>query len=317
MTKLAFVFPGQGSQSVGMLDSWASNDAVKAVMDEASQALAQDLHRLAAEGPAETLNLTTNTQPIMLAASYAMYQAYLSAGGAAPEVVAGHSLGEYTALTAAGSLSLSDAVRLVRIRADAMQSAVPVGEGGMAAILGLDDDAVRQVCEEASTDDSFVEAVNFNAPAQVVVAGHKDAIDRVCVLAKEAGAKRALPLPVSAPFHSRLLEPAAQVLADALAAIELQRPAMPVINNVDVATADMPEDIVDALVRQAWHPVRWVETIQAMKAMGVTHVVECGPGKVLSGLIKRIEPELQVLSINDPASLEATLAALKGQANHA
>ena len=240
MTKLAFVFPGQGSQSVGMLDSWASNDAVKAVMDEASQALAQDLHRLAAEGPAEALNLTTNTQPIMLAASYAMYQAYLSAGGAAPEVVAGHSLGEYTALTAAGSLSLSDAVRLVRIRADAMQSAVPVGEGGMAAILGLDDDAVRQVCEQASTDDSFVEAVNFNAPAQVVVAGHKDAIDRVCVLAKEAGAKRALPLPVSAPFHSRLLEPAAQVLADALAAIELQRPAMPVINNVDVATADMP-----------------------------------------------------------------------------
>ncbi len=317
MTKLAFVFPGQGSQSVGMLDSWASNDAVKAVMDEASQALAQDLHRLAAEGPAEALNLTTNTQPIMLAASYAMYQAYLSAGGAAPEVVAGHSLGEYTALTAAGSLSLSDAVRLVRIRADAMQSAVPVGEGGMAAILGLDDDAVRQVCEQASTDDSFVEAVNFNAPAQVVVAGHKDAIDRVCVLAKEAGAKRALPLPVSAPFHSRLLEPAAQVLADALAAIELQRPAMPVINNVDVATADMPEDIVDALVRQAWHPVRWVETIQAMKAMGVTHVVECGPGKVLSGLIKRIEPELQVLSINDPASLEATLAALKGQVNHA
>ena len=317
MTKLAFVFPGQGSQSVGMLDSWASNDAVKAVMDEASQALAQDLHRLAAEGLAEALNLTTNTQPIMLAASYAMYQAYLSAGGAAPEVVAGHSLGEYTALTAAGSLSLSDAVRLVRIRADAMQSAVPVGEGGMAAILGLDDDAVRQVCEQASTDDSFVEAVNFNAPAQVVVAGHKDAIDRVCVLAKEAGAKRALPLPVSAPFHSRLLEPAAQVLADALAAIELQRPAMPVINNVDVATADMPEDIVDALVRQAWHPVRWVETIQAMKAMGVTHVVECGPGKVLSGLIKRIEPELQVLSINDPASLEATLAALKGQANHA
>lgn len=317
MTKLAFVFPGQGSQSVGMLDSWAANDAVKAVIDEASQALNQDLHTLAAEGPAEALNLTTNTQPLMLAASYAMYQAYLSAGGASPEVVAGHSLGEYTALTAAGSLRLSDAVRLVRIRADAMQSAVPVGQGGMAAILGLDDEAVLQVCQDASTDDSFVEAVNFNAPAQVVVAGHKEAIDRVCVLAKEAGAKRALPLPVSAPFHSRLLEPAAQVLADALAEIELQRPAMPVINNVDVATADMPEDIVDALVRQAWHPVRWVETIHVMKEMGVTHVVECGPGKVLNGLIKRIEPELQVLSINDPASLEATLEALKGQANHA
>lgn len=317
MTKLAFVFPGQGSQSVGMLDSWADNDAVKAVMDEASQALAQDLIALAAEGPAEALNLTTNTQPIMLAASYAMYQAYLSAGGMSPEVVAGHSLGEYTALTAAGALNLSDAVRLVRVRADAMQSAVPVGQGGMAAILGLDDDAVLQVCEDASTEDSFVEAVNFNAPAQVVVAGHKDAIDRVCVLAKEAGARRALPLPVSAPFHSRLLEPAAQVLAEALAEIELQRPAMPVINNVDVNTADMPEEIVDALVRQAWHPVRWVETIRKMKEMGVTHVVECGPGKVLNGLIKRIEPDLHVLNITDPVSLEATLNALKGQANHA
>lgn len=317
MTKLAFVFPGQGSQSVGMLDSWADNDAVKAVMDEAGQALAQDLNALAAEGPAEALNLTTNTQPIMLAASYAMYQAYLSAGGMSPEVVAGHSLGEYTALTAAGALNLSDAVRLVRVRADAMQSAVPVGQGGMAAILGLDDDAVLQVCEDASTEDSFVEAVNFNAPAQVVVAGHKDAIDRVCVLAKEAGARRALPLPVSAPFHSRLLEPAAQVLAEALAEIELQRPAMPVINNVDVNTADMPEEIVDALVRQAWHPVRWVETIRKMKEMGVTHVVECGPGKVLNGLIKRIEPDLHVLNITDPVSLEATLNALKGQANHA
>lgn len=317
MTKLAFVFPGQGSQSVGMLDSWADNAAVKAVMDEASQALAQDLTALAAEGPAEDLNLTTNTQPIMLAASYAMYQAYLSAGGKSPEVLAGHSLGEYTALAAAGTLTLSDAVRLVRVRADAMQSAVPVGQGGMAAILGLDDDAVLAVCQAASTEDSFVEAVNFNAPAQVVVAGHKEAIDRVCDLAKEAGAKRALPLAVSAPFHSRLLEPAAQVLASALAEVELQRPAMPVINNVDVNAADAPEDIVDALVRQAWHPVRWVETIRKMKEEGVTHIVECGPGKVLSGLVKRIERDLVVLNINDPASLEATLQALEGQANHA
>lgn len=317
MTKLAFVFPGQGSQSVGMLDSWADNDAVKAVMTEASQALGQDLNALAAQGPAEDLNLTTNTQPIMLAASYAMYQAYLAAGGKSPEVVAGHSLGEYTALSAAGTLTLSDAVRLVRVRADAMQSAVPVGQGGMAAILGLDDDTVLQVCQAASTDDSFVEAVNFNAPAQVVVAGHKEAIDRVCVLAKEAGAKRALPLAVSAPFHSRLLEPAAQVLASALAEIELQRPAMPVINNVDVKTADAPEEIVDALVRQAWHPVRWVETIRKMKEEGVTHIVECGPGKVLSGLVKRIEPDLVMLNINDPASLEATLKALEDQANHA
>ena len=317
MTKLAFVFPGQGSQSVGMLDSWADNDAVKAVMTEASQALGQDLNALAAQGPAEDLNLTTNTQPIMLAASYAMYQAYLAAGGKSPEVVAGHSLGEYTALSAAGALALSDAVRLVRVRADAMQSAVPVGQGGMAAILGLDDDTVLQVCQAASTDDSFVEAVNFNAPAQVVVAGHKEAIDRVCVLAKEAGAKRAIPLAVSAPFHSRLLEPAAQVLASALAEIELQRPAMPVINNVDVKTADAPEEIVDALVRQAWHPVRWVETIRKMKEEGVTHIVECGPGKVLSGLVKRIEPDLVMLNINDPASLEATLKAFEDQANHA
>ena len=317
MTKLAFVFPGQGSQSVGMLDSWADNAAVKAVMDEASQALGQDLTTLAAEGPAEDLNLTTNTQPIMLAASYAMYQAYLSAGGKSPEVLAGHSLGEYTAFAAAGTLTLSDAVRLVRVRADAMQSAVPVGQGGMAAILGLDDDAVLQVCQAASTEDSFVEAVNFIAPAQVVVAGHKEAIDRVCDLAKEAGAKRALPLAVSAPFHSRLLEPAAQVLASALAEIELQRPAMPVINNVDVNAADAPEEIVDALVRQAWHPVRWVETIRKMKQEGVTHIVECGPGKVLSGLVKRIERDLVVLNINDPASLEATLKALEDQANHA
>lgn len=317
MTKLAFVFPGQGSQSVGMLDSWADNDAVKAVIDEASQALSQDLTTLIADGPAEDLNLTTNTQPVMLAASYAMYQAYLSAGGKSPELVAGHSLGEYTALAAAGTITLSDAVRLVRVRADAMQSAVPVGQGGMAAILGLDDEAVLEVCQAASTEDSFVEAVNFNAPAQVVVAGHKEAIDRVCVLAKEHGAKRALPLAVSAPFHSRLLEPAAQVLEEALAGIELQRPAMPVINNVDVDTADAPEDIVDALVRQAWHPVRWVETIRKMKEDGVTHVVECGPGKVLSGLVKRIEPELVMLNINDPASLDATLKALEDQANHA
>lgn len=317
MTKLAFVFPGQGSQSVGMLDSWADNDAVKAVIDEASQALSQDLTTLIADGPAEDLNLTTNTQPVMLAASYAMYQAYLSAGGKSPELVAGHSLGEYTALTAAGTITLSDAVRLVRVRADAMQSAVPVGQGGMAAILGLDDEAVLDVCQAASTEDSFVEAVNFNAPAQVVVAGHKDAIDRVCVLAKEHGAKRALALAVSAPFHSRLLEPAAQLLEEALADIELQRPAMPVINNVDVNTADAPEDIVDALVRQAWHPVRWVETIRKMKEEGVTHVVECGPGKVLSGLVKRIEPELVMLNINDPVSLDATLKALEDQANHA
>lgn len=221
--------------------------------------------------------------------------------------MAGHSLGEYSALTAAGTFSLEDAVRLVRIRASAMQDAVPVGTGGMAAILGLDDETVLAVCSEASTD-TIVEAVNFNAPAQVVIAGHKDAVQRACDLAKAKGAKRALLLPVSAPFHSRLLEPAAAVLQQALGQLTLNMPSAEIINNVDVAVAANTQDIADALVRQAWHPVRWVETIRAMKARGVTHVVECGPGKVLAGLIKRIEPELVTVSVNDQASLDAALA---------
>lgn len=308
--KLAFVFPGQGSQAVGMLNAWADNEVVQNVMKQAGEALGQDLLQLIAEGPAEQLNLTTNTQPVMLASSYAMYQAYLAAGGVKPTVVAGHSLGEYTALAAAGVVGLEDAVRLVRIRANAMQEAVPVGTGSMAAVLGLDDDTVKQVCQQAAQGE-VVEAVNFNAPAQVVIAGSKDAVDRACALAKEAGAKRALVLPVSAPFHSSLLEPAAAVLADALAGLNFTAPAFDVINNVDVAVVDNPAAIKDALVRQAWHAVRWVETIQKMQADGVTHIVECGPGKVLTGLVKRIAPELNALSINDPASLAAVLETIK------
>ncbi len=311
MSKIAFVFPGQGSQSVGMLDAWQAHEGVQASMRRAGEALGQDLAALIAQGPAEELNLTTNTQPAMLASAVVMYQAWRDAGGAAPDMVAGHSLGEYSALVAAGSLTLEDAVRLVRIRADAMQQAVPVGQGGMAAVLGLDDDAVRAACAEAAQGE-VVEAVNFNAPAQVVIAGHQAAVARACELAKAAGAKRALMLPVSAPFHSSLLKPAAQVLADALAKVDVKAPAIPLVNNVDVACPADPAQVRDALVRQAWHPVRWVETIQYMKSAGITHVVECGPGKVLGGLVKRIDRDLQVLSISDPASLDETLAALRG-----
>ncbi|NYT68068.1 ACP S-malonyltransferase [Pusillimonas noertemannii] len=309
--KIAFVFPGQGSQAVGMLDAWAQDATVSDTLAQASEALGQDLASLISAGPAEELNLTTNTQPVMLASAVAMYRAWLQAGGQAPSWVAGHSLGEYSALAAAGSIELRDAVKLVRIRADAMQQAVPVGQGGMAAVLGLDDDTVRSVCQQAAQGE-VVEAVNFNAPAQVVIAGHKGAVERACELAKAAGAKRALVLPVSAPFHSSLLKPAADQLAQALSDIQISAPQIPVVNNVDVANVSDPAAIKDALVRQAWHPVRWVETIQFMKSQGVTHVVECGPGKVLSGLVKRIDRDLVGLSISDPASLQSTLETLKG-----
>ncbi|UHL65534.1 ACP S-malonyltransferase [Paralcaligenes sp. KSB-10] len=309
--KIAFVFPGQGSQSVGMLDAWAGNAAVADTLEHASAALGQDLAALIAQGPAEQLNLTTNTQPVMLAAAVAVYRAWIAAGGAAPAMVAGHSLGEYSALTAAGALALEDAVRIVRIRADAMQAAVPVGTGGMAAVLGLDDDAVRSLCARAAQGE-VVEAVNFNAPAQVVIAGHKAAVERACELARAEGAKRALVLPVSAPFHSSLLKPAAAVLQQALAGFDLSAPGIPLLNNVDVASPADPAAVKDALVRQAWHAVRWVETIQAMKAQGVTHIVECGPGKVLNGLTKRIDRDLTGLAITDPASLQAALEILQG-----
>lgn len=309
--KIAFVFPGQGSQSVGMLDAWAGNVAVADTVAQASDALGQDLAALISMGPAEQLNLTTNTQPAMLAAAVAMYRAWTAAGGEAPAIVAGHSLGEYSALTVAQALTLHDATRLVRVRADAMQTAVPVGMGAMAALLGLDDDVVRDICLQAAQNE-VVEAVNFNSPAQVVIAGHKAAVERACALAKDAGAKRALMLPVSAPFHSSLLKPAGQVLERALATVDLASPRISVINNVDVASPIEPAQIKDALVRQTWRAVRWVEIVQSLKAQKVTHIVECGPGKVLSGLIKRIDRDMVSLGITDPASLDVTLAVLQG-----
>ncbi len=308
----AFVFPGQGSQSVGMLNSISERPEVRATLQEASEALGEDVTKLIAEGPAEALSLTTNTQPVMLTAGVAFYRAWLAAGGPAPQVMAGHSLGEYSALVAAGVISFKDAVPLVRFRAQAMQSAVPVGTGGMAAILGLDDATVIQVCAKASTaSGGIVEAVNFNAPGQVVIAGASDAVTKACELLKTAGAKRALPLPVSAPFHSSLLQPASEKLKDYLTKIEFKAPTISVINNVDVQILNDPSAIKDALVRQAAKPVRWQETIQAMAAQGITQVVECGPGKVLAGLTKRINDQVTGVPVFDEASFNEVLTALK------
>lgn len=306
---LGFVFPGQGSQSVGMLDGFTGSTVVQALLGQADAALGESLSTLIAQGPVETLSLTVNTQPAMLVAGYACWLAWRDAGGPAPAAVAGHSLGEYTALTMAGALDLADALRLVRLRAQAMQEAVPVGQGGMAAILGLDDDAVRQACREASAAvaGEIVEPANFNAPAQVVIAGHKAAVERACERAKALGAKRALPLPVSAPFHSSLLRPAGERLAQALASIDLRAPQVPLVNNVDVAIESEPARIRDALVRQAYGPVRWVEVVQRLKSLGVTRLIEFGPGKVLAGLASRIDRGLQVSAVHDPASLEAAL----------
>jgi [acyl-carrier-protein] S-malonyltransferase len=308
----AFVFPGQGSQSVGMLNAISARPEVRATLQEASEALGEDVAKLIAEGPAEALSLTTNTQPVMLTAAVAFYRAWLAAGGSAPKVMAGHSLGEYSALVAAGVIAFKDAVPLVRFRAQAMQSAVPVGTGGMAAILGLDDATVIQVCAEASTTSGgVVEAVNFNAPGQVVIAGASDAVTKACELLKAAGAKRALPLPVSAPFHSSLLQPASEKLKSYLMNIEFKAPKIAVINNVDVEVLNDPAAIKDALVRQAAKPVRWQETIQAMAAQGITQVVECGPGKVLAGLTKRINDQVTGVPVFDEVSLNEVLATLK------
>ena len=308
----AFVFPGQGSQSVGMLNSISERPEVRATLQEASEALGEDVAKLIAEGPAEALSLTTNTQPVMLTAAVAFYRAWLAAGGATPKVMAGHSLGEYSALVAAGVISFKDAVPLVRFRAEAMQTAVPIGTGGMAAILGLDDAAVIQVCAEASlASGGVVEAVNFNAPGQVVIAGASDAVTKACELLKAAGAKRALPLPVSAPFHSSLLQPASEKLKAYLANIEFKTPTIAVINNVDVEILNDPTAIKDALVRQAAKPVRWQETIQAMAAQGITQVVECGPGKVLAGLTKRINDQVTGVPVFDETSLNEVLGSLK------
>lgn len=303
----AFVFPGQGSQSVGMMAAYGDASVVRATFDEASAALGEDLWTMVAEGPAEKLALTVNTQPIMLTAGVAAWRLWESLGGKTPSVVAGHSLGEYSALVAAGALKLSDAVPLVRLRAAAMQEAVPAGTGAMAAILGLDDDGIAAACAEAAQGE-VVEPVNFNAPGQTVIAGHKGAVERACDACKTRGAKRAVLLPVSAPFHSSLLKPAADRLAVALADIAVASPTIPVINNVDVAIETDPAKIKDALVRQAAKPVRWVEIIQKMASMGVTTAAECGPGKVLAGLTKRCADGITGVALADAESVNANLS---------
>jgi len=311
MQKFAFMFPGQGSQAVGMLQAWGDHPAVRETLREAADALGEDIGRLIREGPKEQLDLTTNTQPVMLTAGVACFRAWLADGEPAPALVAGHSLGEYSALVAAESLQLTDALPLVRFRAQAMQEAVPVGTGAMAAILGLEADAVRRGCADVSAETGqVVEAVNFNDPKQTVIAGTKAGVDRACVALKAAGAKRALPLPVSAPFHSSLMKPAADRLKERLAQTRFESPRIELVNNVDVAVQTGPDAIRDALYRQAFGAVRWVESVQAMRARGVTHLIECGPGKVLAGTVKRIDPEAVAGAVFDPASLAETKALL-------
>ncbi len=308
MKPFAFVFPGQGSQAVGMLDAWGDHPAVAETLREASDALGEDLGRLIKDGPKEALGLTTNTQPVMLVAGVAAYRAWRAEGGAEPAAMAGHSLGEYAALVAAGALALADAAPLVRFRAQAMQDAVPVGAGAMAAILGMDAQRVIEGCAEAArtfgtNSGEVVEAVNFNDPAQTVIAGSKAAVEKACELLKGMGAKRALPLPVSAPFHSSLMKPAAERLKERLAATPLQSPRIAVINNIEVKAETDPDQIRHALYQQAFGPVRWVECMQAIQARGIATIVECGPGKVLAGLVKRISPDLASAAVYDPATL--------------
>ena len=307
--KLAMVFPGQGSQSVGMLKGYDGLPGVAEVRSEAASVLGNDFLKLLDEGPAEQLSLTVNTQPAMVTAGYSCYRAWIASGGPQPQMVAGHSLGEYTALVAAGALTFSDCLPLVRFRAQAMQEAVPEGKGAMAAILNLDDELVKQACASVAGE---VQAVNFNAPGQVVIAGEKEAVTRAMEACKAAGAKRALPLPVSAPFHSTLMRPAAEKLKVYLEKVDLGPTKITLVNNVDVRVEREPAAIRDALARQAASPVRWVETVTKMLAMGATHVVECGPGKVLAGMTKRIAPSVQSFTLADRAAVEQTLAALKG-----
>jgi [acyl-carrier-protein] S-malonyltransferase len=313
MKPFAFVFPGQGSQSVGMLDAWGDHPVVAETLQEASDALGEDVAKLIQEGPKEALALTTNTQPVMLVAGVAAYRVWMSETGAAPSAVAGHSLGEYAALVAAGVLTLAQATPLVRLRAQSMQEAVPVGVGAMAAILGMEAAQVVAGCQEAARSfgagsAEVVEAVNFNDPAQTVIAGSKAAVDKACEVLKANGAKRALPLPVSAPFHSSLMKPAAEKLRERLETTELAPPQIALINNIDVAVETDADRIRDALYRQAFGPVRWVECVQAIKARGIAHLIECGPGKVLAGMVKRIDAELTGAPLYDPA----TLAEVKG-----
>ena len=309
--KFAFVFPGQGSQSVGMMTPFGDNPVIRQTFAEASDALGEDLWEMVQTGPVERLAMTVNTQPLMLTAGVATYRAWQAAGGGVPAMVAGHSLGEYSALVVAGVLAFADAVPLVRFRAQAMQTAVPAGEGAMAALLGLDDDVARQACAEAAQGE-VVEAVNFNGPGQVVIAGKKAAVERAIEIAKNKGAKRAMLLPVSAPFHSALMQPAADQLAEHLESISFHSPKIAVVNNVDVAQETDPARIRTALVRQAAKPVRWTEVIQAMAKSGMDAIVECGPGKVLAGMTKRIAPEVVGGSILDSTSLEAMLETLQG-----
>ncbi len=307
--KLAFVFPGQGSQSVGMMAGFGELPIVRDTFAEASAVLGDDLWTLVTDGPEADLNRTVNTQPVMLTAGIAVWRAWRAAGGAAPAIVAGHSLGEYTALVAAGALAFTDAVPLVRFRAQAMQDAVPAGVGAMAAILGLDAAAVAAACAEAAQG-QVVEPVNFNTPEQIVIAGHREAVERAMAAATAKGAKRCVLLPVSAPFHSSLMKPAADKLAAKLASAVLHAPVTPVLHNVDVEEKSTPDAIRAALARQAASPVRWVETIQAMRARGVTHVVECGPGRVLTGMTKRIDRSLKSFALDAGADIEPTRAAL-------
>lgn len=312
--RIAFVFPGQGSQSVGMMAGFDAHPAIRATFDEASEVLGRDLWALVTTGPEADLNQTVNTQPVMLTAGVAVWRAWNDAGGAKPECVAGHSLGEYTALVAAGAIPFREAVPLVRFRAQAMQDAVPAGVGAMAAILGLDAAAVATVCAETVASmggDRVVQPVNFNGLEQIVIAGHKDAVEAAIEIATAKGAKRGVLLPVSAPFHSSLMRPAAEKLAGRLAAVPIAAPAIPVLHNVDVQEHGTADAIRSALAQQAAGPVRWVETIQAFAARGVTHVVECGPGRVLAGLNKRIARELKSLALTDGADLDAAKAALE------
>lgn len=308
--QLAFVFPGQGSQSVGMMAGFAAHPVVRETFAEASDALGEDLWALVENGPAEALALTTNTQPVMLTAGVAAWRAWLAEGGPRPVVVAGHSLGEYTALVAAGALAFRDAVPLVRFRAQAMQDAVPPGMGAMAAVMGGDDGAVVSACAEAAQD-QVVEAVNFNAPGQLVIAGHRDAVERAIGLAKQKGAKRGVMLPVSAPFHCTLLRPAAEALARRLESVPMAAPGIPVLHNVDVTTRDTPDAIREALARQAASPVHWTATMRAMAAQGVTHIVECGPGKVLAGLVKRSADNITTYALTDSDAVKAAAAEIR------
>jgi [acyl-carrier-protein] S-malonyltransferase len=307
MIPYAFVFPGQGSQSVGMLDGWADHAAVRQTLAEASDALDQDLARLIQGGPKDQLDLTTNTQPVMLAVGVACYRAWVSETGSQPTMVAGHSLGEYSALVAAGVLTLAQVLPLVRLRAQAMQEAVPVGVGAMAAVLGLDAELVRAGCAKVAEDSGeVVEAANFNDPKQTVIAGTRAGVDLACALLKSQGAKRALLLPVSAPFHSRLMKPAAERLKAFMADLTFAVPRIPVINNVDARAVSDPDAMRDSLYRQAYSPVRWVEVVQALQAAGSQGIFECGPGKVLLGLVRRIDPSILTGSVADPAGLAET-----------